>query len=310
MSPAEAQSWPTQPVRLVVPFAAGGSADLSARIVADELGRHLGQPVIVENRSGAGSSVGTGFVAASPPDGHTILYATSSFSYMKWLVPSLRFSPEADLTPVAVIGKNSYVLVTNNAFPARTFSEVVSTLRGNPGRYFYASAGIGSGMHFMFEYFLATAGGLRVTHVPYRGGGAAMTDLIAGQVQLMADPASSTIPHIAAGSVRPIAVTSLERLAVLPDVPTIAESGLPEFRSFEASGWLMALVPARTPSAVVAKINEAINKAITSEQGTRRLAEINIQVPRDNSPEAAARFLDREFRTWAEVARKSGIKPE
>lgn len=307
---AHAQGWPSQPVRLVVPFAAGGPSDITARIVADELSRQVGQPVVVDNRTGAGSSVGTAAVAAAPRDGHTILFTTSSLSYMKSLVARLTFDPAADLKPVALIGESHYILVVNNDFPARTLAEVVALARKSPHKFNYGSAGIGSAMHFMFEYFRSTAGGLQVTHVPYRGGGAAMTALMAGDVQMVTDPAPSTLPYLAKGSVRPIAVTSRERLPTLPNVPTFAESGLPEFRSFEASGWYMTLVPTGTPDAVVSRINEALNRVIKSPTVARRFAEMNIQVPQDNSPAATARFLEREFRTWAEVAKRSGIKPE
>lgn len=307
---AHAQGWPTQPVRFVVPFAAGGPSDITARIVADELSRQVGQPVIVDNRTGAGSSVGTAAVIAAPRDGHTILFTTSSLSYMKSLVASLSFDPRADLKPVAVIGESHYILAVSNDFPARTLPEVVSLIRKSPDKFNYGSAGVGSAMHFMFEYFRATAGGLQVTHVPFRGGGAAMTALMAGQVQMLTDPAPSTMPFIARGSVRPIAVTSRERLPTLPNVPTFAESGLPEFRAFEASGWYMTLVPTGTPDAVVLRINEALNKAIAAPAVAKRFADMNIHVPRDNTPSATARFLDQEFKTWSEVAKKSGIKPE
>jgi tripartite-type tricarboxylate transporter receptor subunit TctC len=309
-SHANAQGWPSQPVHMIVPFSAGGPSDVTARIVADEMGRQLGKPVVVENRSGAGSVLGTGVVAKAAKDGHTILFTTSSLAYMKSLVAQMNFEPETDLVPVALVGSSSYVLVANNNFPARTLGEAVSLVRAKPGAFNYSSAGIGSAMHFMFEHFLASAGGLQVTHVPYRGGGAAIQDLIAGQVQLATDPAPSAMPHIAQGSVRPIAVTSRNRLPNLPDVPTFRESGLPEFKDFEASGWYMALVPAGTPKPLVAKINEAFRKALAAPAVQKRFAAMNIETPADNTPESTARFLAAEFKTWAEVARKSGIKPQ
>ena len=308
---AGAQGWPDQTVHMIVPFSAGGPADLTARIVSDEMSRQLGKPVVVENRSGAGSVMGTGVVVRAPKDGHTILFTTSSLAYMKSLVLQMNFDPEADLNPVALVGTSSYILVANNSFPARSLKEVVSLIRAKPGAYNYSSAGIGSAMHFMFEHFLASAGGgLQVTHVPYRGGGAAIQDLIAGQIQLATDPAPSTMPHITKGSLRPIAVTSRNRLATLPDVPTFRESGLPELRDFEAYGWYMALVPAGTPKPLVAKINEALRRAIASPAVQKRFAAMNIETPAENTPESTAQFLAGEFKTWAEVARKSGIKPQ
>jgi tripartite-type tricarboxylate transporter receptor subunit TctC len=307
---AEAQDWPVQPVHMIVPFSAGGPSDLTARIVSDEMSRQLNQPVLVENRSGAGSTLGTGVVARAPKDGHTILFTTSSLGYMKSLVLKMSFDPETDLEPVALIGTTSYILVANNDFPARNLRDVVALVRDKPGAFNYGSAGIGSAMHFMFEHFSSTAGGLSVTHVPYRGGGAVMTDLIGGQVQLATDPSSSTMPYIAKGSVRPIAVTSRNRLPTLPDVPTFRESGLPGFESFEAYGWYMALVPSGTPAPVVSRINTALRNAIATPSVQKRFAEMNIEAPVENSPEATARFLKREFGTWAAVAQRSGIKPE
>ncbi|MGE0802079.1 MAG: Bug family tripartite tricarboxylate transporter substrate binding protein [Lautropia sp.] len=308
---AQAPEWPTQPVRIIVPFATGGPSDLTARLLADELGRQLSQPVIVENRTGAGSVLGTSVAARAPKDGHTILYTTSSLGYMKSLVLKLGFDPETDLTPVAIVGTTSYILIANNDFPAKTLPDVVSLVRSHPNRYNYGSAGIGSAMHFMFEHFVATAGGLEVTHVPYRGGGGTlMNDLIAGQLQLATDPSSSTMPYLAKNSVRAIAVTSGKRLPNLPDVPTFKESGLPEFRDFEAYGWYMTLVPSGTPPALIAKINAAIRAAIATPTIQKRFADSNIEIPVRNSPEEVRKFLAAEFRTWAEVARKSGIKAE
>jgi tripartite-type tricarboxylate transporter receptor subunit TctC len=310
ISSAHSQGWPTQTVRLVVPFSAGGPSDLTARVVAEEMSRQLGQAVIVENRSGAGSVLGTGVVASAPADGHTILFTTSSLGYMKSLVLKMSFDPETDLIPVALIGMTPYILVTTNEFPARSLGDVVKLIRENPGKYNYGSAGTGSAMHFMFEHFMATAGGLVVTHVPYRGGGAVMTDLTGGQIELATDPAPSTLPHLEKGSVRAIAVTSRSRLPTLPDLPTFAESGLPEFRSFEAYGWYMTLVPSKTPAPVVARINEAVRKAISSPTVAKRLAEMNVEPPLENSPSSTARFLTTQFKTWADVAKRSGIKPQ
>jgi tripartite-type tricarboxylate transporter receptor subunit TctC len=319
---AVAQAWPERPVQFVVPFAAGGPSDLTARIVADEMSRQLGKPVVVENRTGAGSVLGTSHVAKGPKDGHTILFTTSSLAYMKSQVAQMNFDPESDLVPAAVVGRSSYILVANNDFPARTLKEVVTLIREKPGAYNYASAGIGSAMHFTFEHFLATAGGLKVAHIPFRGGGAALQEVIAGRVQLATDPAPSTMPFIAKGSVRPIAVTARDRLPTLPDVPTFRESGLAEFRDFEAYGWYMALVPAGTPQPLVARINQAMRQAIASPEVQKRFAAMNIETPAQNTPEAAietpaqntpeaaARFLASEFKTWTEVARRAGIKAQ
>jgi tripartite-type tricarboxylate transporter receptor subunit TctC len=306
---AHAQNWPTQTVRLVVPFSAGGPSDITARIVADEMSRQLNQPVIVENRAGAGSAVGSASVAKAERDGHTILFTTNSLSLMSSLMANLNFDPQADFTPVALVGTSSYILATNNEFPARTLAEVLSLVRGNPNKFNYGSAGVGSGMHFAFEYFLATAGSMKMMHVPYRGGAAVMAALMGGEVHLVTDPTPEAIPYILNGNLRPIAVSSRERLPNLPDLPTFAESGVPELSAFQARGWHMMLVPSGTPAPLVVRINEAINNALTSPRLASRLTEMSIQVPRDNSPEATARFLESEFRLWGEVAKKAGIKP-
>ena len=306
---AQAQSWPTQTVRLVVPFSAGGPADVAARIVADEMARQVNQPVIVENRPGAGGSVGSAYVAKTAPDGHTILFTTNGLILLPWVMANMPFDPQADLKPVAVVGTSPYVLTTNNEFPARTLPEVLALVRNNPNKFNFGSAGVGSGMHFAFEYFLATAGDLKMIHVPYRGGGAVAAGLMGGEVHMVTDPTPSAIPYIANGSVRPIAITSRERLPSLPDVPTFAETGVPEFASFEARGWQMMLLPAGTPAPLVAKVHEAINKALASPRVADRLVAMANPTPRDNSPEATARFLESEIRIWGGVARKAGIKP-
>jgi tripartite-type tricarboxylate transporter receptor subunit TctC len=305
---AQAQSWPTQTVRVLVPFSAGGPADVGARIVADEMAHLVNQPVIVENRPAGGGSVGSAYVAKAAPDGHTILFTTNGLVLLPWVMANLPFDPQADLKPVAVVGTNPYVLTTNKDFPARTLPELLALVRNNPNKFNFGSAGVGSGMHFAFEYFRVTAGDLKMTHVPYRGGGAVETALMAGEVHMVTDPTLSAIPYITSGSVRPIAITSRERDPSLPDVPTFAETGVPEFASFEAQGWQMLLLPAGTPAPLVARIHEVINKALTSPRVAGRL--VAMTTPRDNSVEATGRFLESEMRVWGGVAKKAGIKPQ
>ncbi len=307
---AQAQSWPTQTVRLVVPFSAGGPADVAARIVADEMARVVNQPVIVENRPAGGGSVGSAYVAKTAPDGHTILFTTNGLVLLPWVMANLPFDPQTELKPVAVVGTSPYVLTTNKDFPARTLPELLALVRNNPNKFNFGSAGVGSGMHFAFEYFLATARDLKITHVPYRGGGAVATALMAGEVQMVTDPTPSAVPSIASGNVRPIAISSRERLPSLPDVPTFAETGVPEFASFEAQGWQMLLLPAGTPAPLRARIHEAIDKALTSPRVADRLVAMANPTPRDNSLEDTARFLESEMRVWGGVAKKAGIKPQ
>ncbi|WP_036593607.1 Bug family tripartite tricarboxylate transporter substrate binding protein [Ottowia thiooxydans] len=306
-SPAPA--WPAQPVRIVVPFSAGGPADLTARVVADEMGKQLGRTFIVDNRSGAGGVTGTAFVASAPKDGHTVLLTTTSLTYLKALGVKTTFDPEEDLVPVGLVGTTTSILIVNNDFPAKTLPEVIALVRANPGKYNYGSAGIGSAMHFSFERVLATAGGLQVTHVPYRGGGGTMmTDIMSGQVQMATDPASSTMPFLARNNVRAIAVMSGKRLSTLPNVPTFRESGLPEFKDFESIGWYMMLVPSGTPPAIVAKINEALRNAVQSPTVQKRFAEANLEVPANNTPENTARLLSNDIKSASELAKRLNLK--
>lgn len=307
---AQAAAWPTQPVRIVVPFSAGGPADLTARTVADEMGKQLGSTFIVDNRGGAGGVPGTAFVAGAPKDGHTLLLTTTSITYLKALGVKTSFDAETDLVPIGLVGTTTSILIVNNDFPARTLREVLDLIRANPGKYNYGSAGIGSAMHFSFERVLATAGGLQATHVPYRGGGGTlMNDIMSGQVHMATDPASSTMPFLARNNVRAIAVMSANRLAKLPDVPTFRESGLPEFKDFENVGWYMLLAPAGTPPAVVRRINEALRSVWQSPAVQKRFADSNLEPPTENTPEATARRLSNDIRSATELARRLNLKP-
>lgn len=307
--PVAAQEWPTQQVRVIVPFAAGAGTDRVARLMAEELGRQTGQTFVVDNRPGAGAIAGTEAVVRSRKDGHTILFTTPSLAYSKLLFAKLPFDPEADLRPVATVGHAPYLLLANNNFPATTPSAIADLLKREPGRHNYGSAGVGTATHFVFELFLVAAGNLKATHVPYKGAAAAMTDLIGGQVPLLVDPASGATPHVLAGKVKAVAATSSNRLPTLPNVPTFKELGYPDL---EVYGWYMALVPTGTPDAVVRRMSAAIRKAITDPAVAKKMAEVSVDVPPESSgtPEGAQRFLASEFKRWTEVARQAGIKPE
>ena len=309
IAPAFAQDWPTQPVRIIVPFAAGGGTDGMARLVADELSRQLSQSFVIENRPGAGGISGTDAVVRSRKDGHTILFTTPSLAYSKLQFSKLPYDPEADLTPAALVGYAPYVMVANNDFPARDPKSLVAMLKAAPGKYDFGSAGVGTATHFVFELFLATGGDLKLTHVAYKGSPAAMTDLIAGNIPLLIDPASGVMPYATSGRVRPIGVTSSNRLAGLPNVPTFKEAGFPEL---EVYGWYMTLVPTGTPEAVVRKISAAVRKVVTSPAISKKMADVNVDVPPESAstPEGSAKFLASEFTKWTAVAKRAGIKPQ
>lgn len=309
-APAFAQTWPSQPIRVVVPFAAGGPADTAARITADELSKSLPQRVVVENRTGAGNLVGTEAVARAPKDGYTLLFTTSSHAHAKVLNASLPFDPVTDFQPVSLIAVQPHILIVNNDFPARTLRDVVALLTANPGKYNFGTAGTGSATHFYFELFMSTAGGLRVNHIPYRGSPPALTDLMSGQISLMTDPSSSALPYVRDGRVRPIAISSRQRSPSLPDVPTFAESGLPAFAGYEVYGWYMLLAPAGIPDAALRQTSAAVRKALAAPALVQRFAQLNMETTPDSTPERATQFLREDSAKWAAIAQKAGIKPK
>ncbi len=307
--PAVAQEWPSRPVQMFVPFAAGGGADGVARLVAGALSGALAQPVVIENRPGAGGIAGTETVANARKDGHTLLFTTPSLVYGKFQFARLPYDPETDLVPVALVGIAPYVMVVNNDFPARDPQALVRLVKAAPGKYDYGSAGVGTATHFVFELFLASAGDLVMTHVPYKGAPAAITDVMSGTIPVLINPASGIVPQIASGKLRGLAVTSSRRLPGLPQVPTFKESGLPDL---EVYGWYMILAPKGTPGDLVDRIHAAVRKAITDPVVTRKMAEVNTDVPPEaiGTPKGAAEFLASEFARWAAVARRAGIKPQ
>ena len=303
---SEASDWPTQPVRIVVPYAAGGPTDIPARLLAEELGKAFPQRPVVDNRTGAGVVVGTDVVAKAR-DGHTVLYTTISHAVLRPLFPRLPFDPVADFAPVALAGVIPMVLMANKDLPVNNLQDLIRLYRDNPGKHDYGSAGNGSALQLAAELFLRQAGRLRVTHVPYRGSAAAMPDLLNGTVSMMLDVANNALPYVGRGEVKGLAVSSEHRLPQLPDVPTFKEQGLPDY---EAYTWHMVLAPKETPEAVVRQLNAAINKVLSERAVQQRLEDLTMQVRADSTPESAARWLQAEMAKWEPVVRDAGIKAD
>ncbi len=303
---AQAPGWPTQSIRIVVPFAAGGPTDIPARLLAEELGKALPQRPVVDNRTGAGVVVGTDAVAKAR-DGHTVLYTTISHAVLRPLFPRLPFDPVAAFAPAALVGVIPMVLMANKDLPVNSLQDLIRLYRGSPGKYDYGSSGNGSALQLASELFLRQAGGLRVTHVPYRGSAAAMPDLLNGTVSMMLDVANNALPYVGRGEVKGLAVSSERRLPQLPDVPTFREQGLPDY---EAYTWHMVLAPQGTPEAVVRRLNAAINGVLSEQAVQRRLEDLTMQVRADSTPESAARWLRAEMAKWEPIVREAGIKAD
>ena len=303
---AQAQTvWPAAPVRLVVPVAAGGPTDVPARIVADEMSRHLPQRVVVENRTGGGIVVGTEMVARAPRDGQTLLYGTIAHAVARAMFDRLPFDPVADFQPVALIGRIPMILLVNNDLPVRSLTELIALLRANPGRYDYASAGNGSSVHLASELFARTAGGLQMNHVPFRGTAAAVPDLLAGRIHLVVDVATTGLPLAQRGALRPLAVSSLTRNPAAPEIPTFAEAGLP---GYEVNTWHMVMAPAGTPRPVIDAVNAAVNQAIATPAIAQRLRDLTMEVTAGGTPEQASAFLAAEIAKWEPIIRAAGIR--
>jgi tripartite-type tricarboxylate transporter receptor subunit TctC len=303
---ASAQVYPTKPIRFVVPFAPGGSTDTLARVLALKLSDALGQQVVVDNRSGANGNIGMEIVAKAPADGHTILLGyIANVAIAPSLYEKLPFDPVKDYEPVTLIATSPNVLVAHPSVAAKNLKELIALAKAQPGKLNYASASIASVGHLTGE-LLNELAGIKMTHVAYKGSGQAVTDLLGGHIQLMFSGFSSTLPHIKSGKLRALAQTGEKRSAALPDVPTIAESGFP---NFEATAWYGVHAPAKTPKAIVNRLNAEIVKALKLPDVKERLSGLGFEIAA-STPEAYGKYIRSEITKWAKVVKASGAKPE
>jgi|SRR3984957_9177593 tripartite-type tricarboxylate transporter receptor subunit TctC len=305
MSSLRAEAYPSRPVHMIVGQAAGSSSDLSARLIAQYLSEHLGQQFIVDIRPGATGNIATEAVAHSAPDGYTILLINSQNTINAALFTKLNFDFVHDIAPIALVHRVPLVMEVNPAFPAKTVPEFIAYAKANPGKINMASGGIGGPQHVAGELFKFMAG-VDLVHVPYRGSTPALVDLMAGQVQVMFDVTPSSLPHIRAGKLRPLAVTTPERMDLLPGIPAMSEF-LP---GYEAFGWIGFGAPKDTPVSVIATLNKEINAAAADPDIKAKLLDLGVQIMPANTPEDVAKFIAADTEKWIKVAKFANIKVE
>jgi tripartite-type tricarboxylate transporter receptor subunit TctC len=299
---AFAQSYPAKPVRIIVPFAPGGGSDLAGRLVAAKLSERMGTQFIVENRPGAGSNLGAEIAVKSPPDGYTLLLISASYT-VNPSVYKLTFDPINDITPIIQISGGPYVVAVHPSVPANTLAEFVALVKKQPDKFAYGSSGSGSIMHLASEYFLDAAK-IKVLHIPYKGTGPAVADTIGGQVQLVFGAVPITLPHVKAGRLRALAVTTDKRISAAPDLPTVAESGYP---GYEVTNWHGLVGPKGLPRDIVARLNREIGDVVTGDDMKKNLAADGLE-PAGGSPERFGQVLRNEMARWAKVVQQAGIK--
>jgi tripartite-type tricarboxylate transporter receptor subunit TctC len=302
---AHAQTYPTKTIRLIVPFPPGGLNDTAARLLQPYLEKALGQTVIVDNRPAASGIVGTDAVAKAVPDGHTLLMVASSYTVIPATNPKLPYDAERDFAPVAIVGKNPMLFVINAKVPAKTLGEFVALAQANPGKFNYSTPGAASQSHLVNELFNQRAG-IKMQHIPYRGGAPAIQSTVAGETQFVVISPLASLPHIQAGTLRAIATGGLARDPQFPDLPTVAESGFPEF---EAIQWVGLLTTAGTPKEIVDRLNAEVNRAIREPELIAKLAALGV-APAGGTPADFQRLIATEIRNWTAVARAANIKSE
>lgn len=303
---AHAQTYPSKPIRFVVPFAPGGGSDLVARTVAAKITEALGQPVIVDNRAGAAGTIGADIAAKSPPDGHTLLLGSNGpLAINPSLYAKLPYDASRDFAPVSLVTVMPFVLVVHPSLPVKSLKELVALAKAKPGQLNYGSPGNGSTTHLANE-LLKSMTGMQITHVPYKGVAPAATDLISGQVQMMSGDLSTLLPHVRSGRMRAIAVTAARRSSLLPHMPTVSEAGVP---GYEATGWFGVLVPAGTPQVAVERLNAAIVKGLAMNDARERLAALGGEVG-GGPPEHFSAHIRNEAAKWSKLINALGLKGE
>ena len=305
VSPALAQAYPTKPVHLIVPFAPGGFTDVVARILGQKLSLALGQQFIVENKAGAGSTIGTDFVAKAAPDGYTLVMVSSTHVISPWIYRSLPYDPVRSFTVVSKLVDSPYVLLINPKVPARNVQEFIALAKAAPDTIHYASSGNGSSQHLMGGLFVAMTGA-PMAHVPYKGSSGAASDLVAGVVESSFAAVPNALAQVPAGRLRALAVTTAKRAPQLPDVPTMQEAGVP---GYEASVWLALLAPAGTPRDIVARLNIEVAKVLNAPQTRQALHDAGVEST-PSTPEAMSAYMAQELARWGKVVKDAGIKLE
>ena len=303
---AHAQTFPTRTITLVIPFAPGGSNTVVGRAIADKIGELLGEKIVIDNRPGAGGTVGTRAVAKSEPDGYTLLLSfTGTMAIAPSLYKNVGYDPRRDFAPIGMIGNAPNSLVVHPSFPAKTLAEFVAYAKANPGKVNFGSAGAGTVSHITGEYFAASAG-IKLVHIPYKGTGPALTDLLGGHIPMAFAPIPASHANVSAGLLRALAVTSTSRSSLLPDVPTIAESGFP---GFDASLYYGLVAPAGTPRPVIDKLNKALRDALASDEVKKQLGLDGTEIT-PGTPEDYADHIDRDEKKWSALVKASGVEQE
>jgi tripartite-type tricarboxylate transporter receptor subunit TctC len=306
LAPAHAQTYPNRAITLVIPFAPGGSTSIVGRGIADKMSELLGEKVVVDNRPGAGGTVGTRAVAKSEPDGYTLVLGyTGTLAIGPSLYKNVGYDPRKDFAPIGLIGNAPNSLVVHPSFPAKTIAELIAYAKANPGKVNFGSAGAGTASHITGEYFGASAG-IKLVHIPYKGTGPALTDLLGGHIPMAFAPIPASHANVSAGTLRALAVTSTTRSSLMPDVPTISESVLP---GFDASLYYGLAAPAGTPRPIIDRLNKALRDALGSDEVKRQLTQDGTEIT-PGTPEDYAAFIDKDEKKWSQLVKASGVEQE